>query len=45
MTFAEYVNQIDRILEEHPDWANLPVQTIEKWEDDPVVFPKKGRLF
>lgn len=38
MKFKEYVAKINKILEDNPEWADLPVVQIEKWETTNAEF-------
>jgi hypothetical protein len=40
MTFKEYVEKIDALLKEHPEWAGLPVFAAEHWAEEGVAFPE-----
>ena len=40
MTFREYVEGVINLLKEHPEWGDMPMMTIEKWEGDEVTLPE-----
>lgn len=42
MTFKEYVEKINEILKENPNWAELEVIPVEKWAEEDIVFPYRG---
>ena len=42
MTFKEYVERINKLLEENPDWAKLEIIPVEKWAEEGVIFPYRG---
>lgn len=40
MTFKEYVDGVINLLKEHPEWGDMPMMTVEKWEGDDVTLPE-----
>ena len=40
MTFKEYVEHMNQILKDHPEWAELEAVASEHWEEDGIAFPE-----
>jgi hypothetical protein len=39
MKFKEYVEGVKKMLEEHPDWGELEMTQVERWEGEDVCLP------
>lgn len=40
MTFQEYVDGINKMAEEHPEYLELEMYQIERWDGDAVGLPE-----
>ena len=41
MKFREYVEGVNKMLEEHPEYGEMEMKQIEKWEGDEVTLPER----
>ena len=42
MTFKEYVDGVNKMLEEHPEWGDLEMEQTERWDSENVCLPWLG---
>lgn len=39
MKFKEYADGVKKMLEEHPEWGELEMKQVERWEGEDVCLP------
>lgn len=39
MKFGEYVDGVNKLLKEHPEWADLEMEQTERWDCEEVRLP------
>ena len=39
MTFKEYVEGVNKMLEEHPEYGDMEMEQTERWDDEEVCLP------
>ena len=39
MKFKEYVDGVNKMLEEHPELGDLEMKQVERWDDEEVCLP------
>lgn len=45
MKFKEYVEGVKKMLEEHPDWGELEMIQLERWDGEEVCLPRYEEHF
>ena len=39
MKFKEYVEGVNKMLEEHPEYSDMEMEQTERWDDEEVCLP------
>ena len=45
MTFKEYVDGVNKMLEEHPEYGEMEMEQTERWADEEVTLPQRCVLW
>ena len=41
MKFKEYVEGVNKMLKEHPEYAEMEMEQTERWAGDEVLLPER----
>ena len=41
MKFKEYVEGVNKMLKEHPEYGEMEMEQLERWEGDEVLLPER----
>lgn len=41
MRFEEYVDRINKMLEEHPEYGKMEMEQTERWNGEEVTLPRR----
>lgn len=41
MKFKEYVEKVNKMLEEHPEYGEMEMEQTERWAGEEVILPER----